>query len=129
MRTFEDCPDVAAHAERATAYIAARFGERKTIGRRQAIDFVRLGWGVGAFATVRDIEAAFDAAVGAEVRFSHTARFAVAYNLPAGHSAGGSSQGSRTMTAPMFTLASVHAWGETALLRFACTKTEADHYG
>ncbi len=129
MNTYEDCPDVAAHAERAKAYSVARFGNRGSLGRRQAIDLVRLGWGVGQFATVGDIEVAFDAAVGTEVQFSHTATFAVTYNRPVGHSAGGSSQGARPVSVPMFTRDSVHAWGETALLRFACTMTEADHYG
>lgn len=129
MKTYEDCPDVASHAARAADYLAARFGERKSIGRRQAIDFIRKGWGVGAFATVADIERAFDAAVGAEVVFSHTATFSVTYNRPIGHHAGGSSQGGRPISVPMFTLASVHAWGERALLRFACSMTEASHYG
>ena len=129
MNTYEDCPDVTAHAECATAFATARFGDRKSLGRRQAIDLVRLGWGVGQFAAVHDIEVAFDAAVGTEVQFSHTATFAVTYNRPTGHSAGGSSQGARSMSVPMFTRDSVHKWGEFALLRFACTMTEADHYG
>jgi hypothetical protein len=129
VNTYEDCPDVAAHAERAKAYSAARFGDRKSLGRRQAIDLVRVGWGVGQFATMSDIGRAFDAAIGTEVQFSHTATFAVTYNLPPGHSAGGSSQGARPVSVPMFTRESVYAWGELALIRFACTMTEADHYG
>lgn len=129
MKTYEDCPDMAAHAKRATAYASARFGNRMSLGRRQAIDLIRIGWGVGQFATMNDIGVAFDAAVGTEVQFSHTATFAVAYNRPVGHSAGGSSQGARPVSVPMFTRESVHKWGKAALLRFACTMTEADHYG
>lgn len=78
---------------------------------------------------MNDIGVAFDAAVGTEVQFSHTATFAVTYNRPVGHSAGGSSQGARPVSVPMFTRESVHKWGEAALLRFACTMTDADHYG
>lgn len=130
MKTYEDCPDVASHAERAAAYSAARFGNRKTVGRRQALDFVRVGWGVGSFATIPDIGAALDRAISeGAIGFSHTVTFSVAYNRATGHSAGGSSQGSRGMSAPMFTLASVATWGETALIHFACKRTEADHYG
>lgn len=37
MQTFEDCPDITTHRERAAAFALARFGEREAIGRRQAV--------------------------------------------------------------------------------------------
>jgi hypothetical protein len=110
---------------RAAEFFAERFGEnRKTLGRRQAIEFVRRGWGVAPYATVAEIELAFDAAIGAEVKVSHTATFAAAYNYAPGHSAGGSSMGTRPVSCPMFTAESVRAWAEYTFYRFAISDVD-----
>jgi len=129
MLTFEDIPDMVSHAARAADYVAGRFGERTTIGRRQAIDLARHGWGIAAYATVAEVEASFDAAAGGEVPVARTATFRAAYSLPAGHSAGGSSMSSRPVSCPMFALSDVMAWAERALIRFACSADNYSHIG
>lgn len=109
---------------RASTFFAERFGDRAALGRRQAIEYVRHGWGVAAHATVEEIERAFDAAVGAEVRVSHTATFRVSYDLGPGAAAGGSSLGTRPVSCPMFTAESVRDWAESTYYRFAVSDVD-----
>lgn len=129
MLTGEDIPNVKAHSDKAYAYYAERFGARGTVGRQQAIDYIRHGWGLASFATVEELARAFDCVVGCELPIARKATFPVAYDRGAGHSAGGSSVGSRPVSCSMFARADVDAWAERALIRFGCSKTEADHYG
>lgn len=110
--------------EKAARFFAERFGDRKALGRRQALDFVRRGWGVAPYATVAELELAFDAAIGAEVKVSHTATFRVGYNMAPGASAGGSSIGTRPVSCPMFTADSVRAWAEYTFYRFAISAVD-----
>lgn len=108
---------------RAAEFFGERFGERKSLSRRQAIDYVRLGWGVATYATVAELESAFDAAVGVTgphgVTLSHKATFRVGYHMAAGCSAAGSSIGSRPVSCPMFTAESVRSWADVTFYRFA----------
>jgi hypothetical protein len=95
----------------AAEFFHARFGERRTLGRRQAIDYAALGWGLAGRMTRKAIGAAFDAAEAAgELGEPRSVTFRVGYHMAPGCSAGGSSIGTRPVSADMFHRERVDAW-------------------
>lgn len=113
--------EIKAAPGKASAWYAERFGfERRALGRRQALDVVRIGWGCAALATAKELGAAFDAAVtSGEVLPAGKVTFSVAYSMAPGASAGGSSMGARPVSADVFDASSVRAWAERMFHRLA----------